>query len=60
MSKVLTTIKIDGEVIREFIDVIESHNFSFRHEVENYIQDFFDKIVLLFDQEKLTVEVRMK
>lgn len=60
MSKVSMTIDIDPQVIRGFIEVIESHNVSLQFEVEKYFRDFFDGLVCLFDQDEHKIEVRMK
>lgn len=60
MSKVSMTIDVDPHVIREFIEVIESHNVSLSHEVERFFKDFFDEVVLLFDQDENLIQVRMK
>lgn len=60
MSKVSMTLDVDPEVIRKFIEVIESHNVSLSFEVEKHFRDFFKKLVFLFDQEDHLIQVTMK
>ena len=60
MSKVSLAIDVDPEVIRKFIEVIESHNVSLSFEVEKYFKRFFDEVILLFDQDDHIIQVRMK
>lgn len=60
MSKVSIAIDVDDYVIQKFIEVIESHNISLKHEVEKYFRYFFADLILLFDEENKIIEVRMK
>ena len=60
MSKVSMRLDVDPWVIEKFIDVIESHNISLREEVTKFFKYFFDDLILLFDEENKTIEVRMK
>jgi len=60
MSKASMSIDVDPWVIEKFIDVIESHNISLREEVTKFFKDFFGNVILLFDQEEHTIEVRLK
>lgn len=60
MSKVSMTIDVDPQVIRGFIEVIETHNVSLNFEVEKYFREFFDGLVFLFDQDEHSIQVRLK
>jgi len=60
MSKVSMAIDVDPQVIRDFIEVAESHNVSLTFEVERFFKKFFDSLVFLFDQDEHTIQVRLK
>jgi len=60
MSKASMTIDVDPQVIRNFIEVIESHNVSLNFEVEKFFKEFFDSLVFLLDQDEHKIEVRLK
>jgi len=60
MSKASMTIDVDPQVIRDFIEVIESHDVSLQFEVEKHFKNFFNGLVFLFDQDEHTIQVRLK